>query len=126
MIRLLCLFVLAAHFVQYDGSLTIIPAIAQSWKASRDGLDWTFFLRKGVKFHNGREVTADDAVYSFSRIINPKTKSPAVHLLEKVLGFKAFQDGKINYVEGLKSVGKYAFEIKLSEPFYPFISVLGV
>ena len=38
--------------VQYDGSLTIIPAIAQSWKGSRDGLNWLFFLRKGVKFHN--------------------------------------------------------------------------
>src|SRR5512147_2780457 len=51
--------------VQYDGSLSVIPAIAQSWKASRDGLSWTFSLRKGVKFHNGREVLADDVVFSF-------------------------------------------------------------
>ncbi len=112
--------------VQFDQNLNVIPAIAKSWKISRDGLTHTFFLREGVKFHNGREVTADDFVYSFSRIINPKTKSPAAHSLEKVLGFKEFQAGKINYVKGLKSLGKYTFEITLSEPFYPFISVLGV
>jgi ABC-type transport system substrate-binding protein len=112
--------------VQFDQNLNVIPAIAKSWKISQNGLTYTFFLREGAKFHNGREVTADDFVYSFSRIINPKTKSPATHLLEKVFGFKEFQAGKINDVEGLKSVGKYIFEIKLSKPFYPFISVLGV
>jgi len=112
--------------VQFDQNLNVIPAIARSWKISPDGLTYTFYLREGVKFHNEREVTADDFVYSFTRIIDPKTKSPAVHLLGKVLGFKEFQDGKTNYVEGFKSIGKYTFEIKLSEPFYPFISVLGI
>jgi len=112
--------------VQFDQNLNVIPAISRSWRISHDGLLYTFFLREGVKFHNGREVTAEDFVYSFSRILNPKTKSPAAHLLEKVGGSKEFQDGKTNYVEGFKSIGKYTFEIKLSEPFYPFISVLGI
>jgi peptide/nickel transport system substrate-binding protein/oligopeptide transport system substrate-binding protein len=112
--------------VQFDQNLNVIPAIAKSWKISHDGLTYTFFLREGVRFHNGREVTADDFVYSFSRIINPKIKSPADHFLEKVLGFKEFQAGKTNDIAGLKSAGKYIFEIKLSEPFYPFVSVLGV
>ena len=112
--------------VQFDQNLNVIPAIAKSWRISFDGLTYTFYLREGIKFHNGRSVTADDFVYSFSRIINPKTKSSAVHFLEKVVGFKEFQAGKINYVDGLKSVDKYTFEIMLSEPFYPFISVLGV
>jgi len=112
--------------VQFDQNLNVIPSIAKSWKISHNGLTYTFFIKEGVKFHNGREVTAVDFVYSFSRIIDPKTKSPATHLLEKVSGFKEFQAGKINYVKGLKSLGKYTFEITLSEPFYPFISVLGV
>ena len=112
--------------VQFDQNLNVIPAIAKSWKISHDGLTYTFFLREGVRFHNGRGVTSADFVYSFSRIINPKTKSPAAHSLERVLGFKEFQAGKTNYVKGLKSLGKYTFEIVLSEPFYPFISVLGV
>src|SRR4030042_2768249 len=80
--------------VQFDQNLNVIPAIARSWKISADGLTYTFYLREGVKFHNGREVTAGDFVYSFSRIIDPKIKSPAAQFLEKVLGFKEFQAGK--------------------------------
>ena len=111
--------------VQFDKDLNVIPAIAKSWKISADGLSYTFYLREGVKFHKGREMIADDFVYSFSRIIDPKSKSPAVHLLEQVLGFNEFQDGRSAYVEGFRSLGKYIFEIKLSRPFSPFIFVLG-
>ena len=111
--------------VQFDRDLNVIPAIAKSWKISPDGLTYTFYLREGVKFHNGREVTSDDFVYSFTRIIDPKNKSPAAHLLEKVLGIKEFQEGKTDYVEGLRPSGKYIFELILSRPFSPFISALG-
>jgi ABC-type transport system substrate-binding protein len=58
--------------VQFDQTLSITPALAQFWIASRDGLTWTFTLRKGVKFHHGREVTADDVVYSFTRLLDPR------------------------------------------------------
>ena len=54
--------------VQFDHKLTITPTLAQYWKASRDGLTWTFRLRRGVKFHHGREVTADDVIYSLTRL----------------------------------------------------------
>ncbi len=111
--------------VQFDQNLNVVPAIARSWKISHDGLTYTFFLREGVKFHNGREVTAEDFVYSFTRIADPKNKSPGAHLLEKVSGFNEFQDGKRDSVKGFKSIDKLTFEIRLSEPFYPFISVLG-
>jgi peptide/nickel transport system substrate-binding protein/oligopeptide transport system substrate-binding protein len=112
--------------VQFDKDLNVIPAIAKSWKISSDGLTYTFYLREGVKFHNGREVTADDFIYSFTRIINPKTKSPAANLLERVVGFKEFQDGNANHVRGLHSAGRYEFEIRLSETYSPFLSILGM
>jgi oligopeptide transport system substrate-binding protein len=111
--------------VQFDKNLNVIPAIAKSWMISPDGLTYTFFLKEGVKFHNGSEVTADDFVYSFSRVIDPKNRSIASKLLEKVVGFKEFQDGKANFASGFRSVDKYIFEIRLSEPFSPFISALG-
>ena len=112
--------------VQFDKDLNVIPAIAKSWKISSDGLTYTFYLREGVKFHNGREVTADDLIYSFTRIINPKTNSPAAHLLEQVLGFREFQEGSANHVKGFHAAGKYVFEIRLLESYSPFLSVLGM
>ena len=88
--------------VQFDQNLNVTPAIAKSWKVSHDGLTYTFFLREGVKFHNGREVNANDFVYSFTRIADPQNKSPGADLLGKVLGFNEFQDGKTNHVKGFR------------------------
>ncbi len=56
--------------VQPAADLSMEPALAESWDISDDNLTWTFHLRPGVKFHNGRELVADDVVYSFNRIIN--------------------------------------------------------
>ena len=112
--------------VQFDKDLNIIPAIAKSWKISQDGLTYTFYLREGVRFHNGREVTSKDFVYSFTRIIDPKTKSPAANFLDRVLGFKQFQEGKTHHVRGFRSTSKYVFEVKLSEPYSPLLSILGM
>src|SRR6266446_1458815 len=55
--------------VQFDASLNPIPALAEFWEGSRDGRTWTFALRQGVTFHNGREVTAQDVVYSYCRLL---------------------------------------------------------
>lgn len=112
--------------IQYDSTLNIMPAIAQSWKGSRDGLTWTFYIRKGVRFHHGREVTADDFVYSFSRILDPKIKSGAAELFEKVKGAKEFREGRTKRVEGLIARDRYTLEITLSEPFSAFISILAM
>ena len=45
----------------------LIPAVAESYKVSEDGLVYTFTLREGVKFHNGEPVTAEDVIYSLTR-----------------------------------------------------------
>jgi peptide/nickel transport system substrate-binding protein len=55
--------------VQPAADLSMEPAIAESWEISDDNLTWTFTIREGVRFHNGRELVADDVVYSFERII---------------------------------------------------------
>lgn len=112
--------------VQYDGSLTIIPAIAQSWKGSRDGLSWLFFLRKGVKFHNGREVVADDVVYSFTRILDPKTNSKAAEVFLKVKGAKEFTEGRAKTVQGFRSLDRYTVQIELTEASVPFVASLAI
>ena len=112
--------------VQYDSALTIIPAIADSWKGSRDGLQWTFFLRKGVKFHNGREVTADDVVYSFTRILDPRTGSKAAEVFLKVRGAKEFAEGRARAVSGLHATDRYTVQIELTEASAPFVASLAM
>jgi oligopeptide transport system substrate-binding protein len=112
--------------VQYDGTLTIVPAIAQSWKASRDGLQWTFFLRKGVKFHHGREVSADDVIYSFTRILDPKTSSKAAEVFLKVKGAKDFVEGRVKVVQGFRAVDRYTIQIELGEVSAPFVASLAI
>ncbi len=58
-----------------DARLQVTPQLAESWAISPDGKRYTFKLRKGVKFHNGRELVAEDVKYSYERILNPKTGS---------------------------------------------------
>jgi peptide/nickel transport system substrate-binding protein len=62
--------------VQTDERGRIEPDLALEWEPSADGKTWTFTLRTGVRFHNGRELTADDVVYSFERLLSPETASP--------------------------------------------------
>lgn len=93
--------------VEFDVHLNILPALAQSWSASRDGLVWTFNLRKGVQFHNGREMKADDVVYSFSRFIDPAVGSRRSWFLDKVKGAAEFRKGQSKTLEGIKAVDHY-------------------
>ncbi|MEZ4620010.1 MAG: ABC transporter substrate-binding protein [Caldilineaceae bacterium] len=57
----------------YDDEMNLVPWLAESWEQSEDGLTWTFHLRQGVMFSNGREMTAEDVKWSFERLIDPAT-----------------------------------------------------
>jgi peptide/nickel transport system substrate-binding protein len=112
--------------VQFDQTLTITPALAQFWKASRDGLTWTFTLRKGVKFHHGREVTAEDVAYSLTRILDPAVKSGSADLFASIKGAQEFREGKAKQVSGLTVLDRYTVQVVLTEALVPFVSVLAV
>jgi peptide/nickel transport system substrate-binding protein len=55
-----------------DTKGNIQPNLAESWESSRDGRTYTFRLRKGVKFHNGQEMTAEDVKFAVDFVMNPK------------------------------------------------------
>src|SRR3954454_7388202 len=70
-----------------DPDLSVKPDLAVSWTASDDLKVWTFKLREGVKFHNGRTLDADDVVATMQRILDPATGSRAranIAMVEKV------------------------------------------
>jgi oligopeptide transport system substrate-binding protein len=112
--------------VQFDRTLSIAPALAEFWKASRDGLTWTFVLRKGAKFHHGREVTADDVVFSLTRLLDPKIKSGAADLFLGITGAQEFRAGRASHVAGLAAVDRHTVRVSLSEAPTPFVSALAV
>jgi len=112
--------------VRFDTDLKIVPAIAESWLISDDGTTYKFFLRKGVQFHNGREVEGEDFLYSFTRILDPATRSERAQMLFPVKGAKAFYDGKAEQVAGLEAPDDATFKITLSRPYAPFLGVLAM
>lgn len=112
--------------VQFDQTLTITPALAQFWRASRDGRTWTFILRKGVKFHDGRDVTADDVVYSITRILDPKINSVVAGLFGNVRGAQEFRAGRAKRVAGIAALDRSTVEIVLDDVSVPLVSVLAV
>ena len=63
------------RLVRLDDNFVVVPDLAASWDIP-DNLTYVFHLRKGVKFHNGRELTASDVEYSLNRVLDPKTASP--------------------------------------------------
>jgi len=121
----------AAHpmfdrLVQFDKALAIRPALAETWRASRDGQVWTFKLRKGVKFHHGRELTADDVVFSLTRVLDPALKSTGASYLAMISGADAYRAGKATQVGGLKALDRYTVQVELTEPGTPFVLNLAV
>jgi peptide/nickel transport system substrate-binding protein len=59
--------------VRFNRNGEIVPALAERWDVSEDGLTWTFHLRSGVKFHDGSMLSVDDVLAKFERATNPES-----------------------------------------------------
>jgi peptide/nickel transport system substrate-binding protein len=95
-----------AEFLCVDGpDLVLKPALAESWSPNTDGTVWTFKLRKGVKFHSGGEMKADDVVASIDRLADPANSSNALSVFTGIL-----QKG------ASKKVDDYTVEFHLDAP----------
>src|SRR5689334_1302328 len=107
-------------------SLQPIPGLAEKWDISSDGLKYTFHLRKGVKFQNGREVTADDVLFSFNRLADPKqaTTYATGLILGAVAGFNDVNTGAATEMSGVKAVDPSTVEITLTQPDSSFLAQL--
>ncbi len=123
---------------------TLVPNLAESMPTvSADGLTYTFTIRKGVLFHDdkafpggqGRELVAEDFVYSLKRLADPKLQSTGWWVLDgKVKGLNEWRDKyadrpKADYseeVEGLKALDRYTLQFKLVRPFPQFQYALAM
>ncbi len=112
--------------VAYDSNLRVIPGLAESWTVSRDGKQYIFELRKGVRFHNGKEVSAQDAVASLARLFKPENKTSSKEFLYRIKGAREFRGGKADNISGIKALSKYQLAVELVEPYAPFLSALAM
>ena len=110
--------------VRLDENLNVIPDIAWKWDIREKGSAYIFFLRRGVRFANRREVTAYDVKYSFQRILDPGGKSPNSWVLDKISGAKEYMSGKTSDVGGIEVKDRYTLKIRLVKPFSPFLNLL--
>jgi ABC-type transport system substrate-binding protein len=105
------------------GTTTLRPGLAESYALSEDGLTYTFKLRPGVKFHNGREMTADDVKYSLDRVTNPATQSPGAGFFGSIAGYDTAGDAGLS---GVKVIDPLTVEITLSRPDATFLHVMAL
>ncbi len=108
------------------GTTELRPGLAESYEISEDGQTFTFHLRPGVKFHNGREMTAEDVKYSLDRVTNPETQSPGAGFFGSIQGYDAMADGSATSLDGVKVVDPSTVEITLSRPDATFLHVMAL
>lgn len=109
-----------------DSGQLMEPALADDVQASDDGLSFTFRLREGVKFSNGRAITADDVKYSFERLMNPATGSPGTFIYEVIAGAPEYMAGTAAEISGIKVVDTRTVEFTLSEPEWTFLQRMAL
>jgi peptide/nickel transport system substrate-binding protein len=73
--------------VELDASLNVKPLLAESWEAARDGLTYTFKLKKGVTWHDGKPFTARDVAFTFYSVLDPKVTTPHRAYFDALVGF---------------------------------------
>lgn len=96
--------------VNADIDRNIVPGLAESWEISEDGLDYTFHLRKGVKFHDGTDFDAEDVKWTMDQALIPDSYSA---------------NKWAPYIEGTEIVDQYTVRIRLKAPWYDFMNLLA-
>ena len=98
--------------VKYDKNLKLTGALAERWSVSEDGLTISFFLRKGVIWHDGRPFTSRDVVFTYRCLLNPEVLTPF--------------SSRFKRVEKIETPDDYTVVVKYGEPFAPALESWGM
>lgn len=121
------LFDLFEGLVDFDQNNQPIPGLAKSWTISPDGKTYTFTLRSDIKFSDGTPITANDFIYSWQRLVSPKTGSPYSYILDNLVNGKAIIDGKMPADKlGVFAPNPTTFVVKLVNPDAVFLKICAL
>jgi len=98
--------------MKYDKNLKLTGDLTERWSVSEDGLTVTFFLRKGVLWHDGKPFTARDVVFTYGRLVNPDILTPFSSAFKRV--------------EKIEAPDDYTVVVKYGEPFAPALESWGM
>ena len=98
--------------IKYDKDLIITGDLAESWDVSADGLTITFRLRKGVKWHDGVELTSEDVIFTYNAVTNPKIPTP--------------YSSNYGPVKSVEAPDRYTIRVHYNEPFAPALESWGM
>lgn len=114
--------------VTYDANGEIVPGNAESWTISPDGKVYTFKLRAGLKWSNGKTLNAHDYVYSMFRVLTPATGARYADMLTVyIVGADDYYNGKAGKEKvGIKAINDNTLEITLIEPTPYYLGILGM
>jgi peptide/nickel transport system substrate-binding protein/oligopeptide transport system substrate-binding protein len=113
--------------LSFDAHLETVPCVAASWVISPDGTVYTFELRPDVRFHDGTSLTADDVVYSLTRVFDlPADESSlAREYLNHILGSEEYARHAAERIRGLEALSPHRVRITLRQPYASFLAVLA-
>lgn len=107
-----------------DGTSSIEPCLAEKWDISDDGMEYTFYLKKGVKFHNGDELKASDVKYTFERMLTVVGGTNS-EFLDQIKGSTELFEGTATELEGFEVLDDYSFKLTLKEPYSGFLACIS-
>ena len=113
--------------LDYDYDLNLVPSLAVALPdVSEDGKTFTFRLRHNVRFHNGREMTAEDVRWSLERMLHPDKNSPGVGYFAQLDGLAEYTARTASHVRGIVVIDRYTVRFQLKEPDQTFLNAIAM
>ncbi|MEJ2635111.1 MAG: ABC transporter substrate-binding protein [Calditrichia bacterium] len=109
-----------------NSNLVEVPDLAEYWDVSDDHKTYTFYLRRGLYFHDGMPVTMDDFIQSVEFFFSHYPKSYTISYFKIIDGVEEFMSGRSKKIRGIRKISDYAVEIRLTKPYVPFPKLLSL
>jgi len=111
----------------FDQKMQTIPGLAETWEISKDQLTYTFHLRPGLKFSDGSPITANDIIFSWQRLVDPKVASPYNMLGANIINGQAIIDNKMPPgALGVTALDQKTIQIRLVHPDASFLAICSM